>query len=308
VEQIVRSVLAVFAHRAEGKGIALVQSGAEALPERLVVDPNRLRQILVNLVGNAVKFTDSGKVEVRCAWLADEQRLFFAVRDTGCGMDEAQQAALFQRYSQVGGSASRIEGGTGLGLAISQDLVEAMGGVVTVTSAPGEGSEFAFTVAAPSAGHGDGEAAEAQGGLDLAGVSVLVVDDNPVNRDIAKAILNPLGVTVTEAADGLEAVALGQETSFDLILMDLRMPNMNGPEAAHRLRAEPGPNRAAPILAFSADIDAELVAGSNGAFDGYVRKPLQIQDLIEAVAAAVEAGNPSAPLQAGRAQRIGEGI
>ena len=308
VEQIVRSVLAVFAHRAEGKGITLTQSGSEALPERLVIDPNRLRQILVNLVGNAVKFTDSGQVEVRCSYLADEQHLLIAVRDTGCGMDESQQAALFKRYSQVGQSASRIEGGTGLGLAISQDLVEAMGGLISVTSTPGEGSEFAFTIAAPPCDGEDGEVAEAEGGLNLSGVSILVVDDNPVNRDIAKAILSPLGVAVTEAADGLEAVTKGQETTFDLILMDLRMPNMNGPEAARRLRAEPGPNCAAPILAFSADIDAELVAGSHGAFNGYVRKPLQIQDLIEAVSAAVEAGNPLAPLQGGVSRRIGESI
>jgi CheY-like chemotaxis protein len=246
-------------------------------------------------------------VEIRCAYLADEQRLFIAVRDSGCGMDEAQQAALFQRYSQVG-PASRIEGGTGLGLAISHDLVEALGGQITVASAPGEGAEFAFTIAAPACEIEDGALGDTEGGVDLSDVRILVVDDNPVNRDIAKAILGPLGVVVTEAADGLDAVAKGSEATFDLILMDLRMPGMNGPEAAGRLRAEPGPNRATPILAFSADIDAELVAGSDDTFDGYVRKPLQIQDLIEAVGAVVVARIPVAPLPGGVSRRIGEGI
>jgi CheY-like chemotaxis protein len=281
-------LLAVVAHRAEEKGISLVADFTDGLPDRVLLDPNRLRQILVNLVGNAVKFTDAGQVAVTCAWRPVSQSLDVRVRDTGCGMDEAQQKGLFERFSQVDASPARLEGGTGLGLAISRDLVHAMGGEISVASVRGKGSEFAFTLDAPACEAFEG-AAPAETGCDLTGVRVLVVDDNPVNRDIAKAILGPLGVVLAEAADGAEAVEKGQESAFDLILMDLRMPRMNGSEAARRLRAQPGPNRGVPILAFSADIDAELVAGADGAFNGYVRKPLQIEDLIEAVESALAA-------------------
>jgi signal transduction histidine kinase/CheY-like chemotaxis protein len=292
VEQVVRSVLAVFAHKAEDKGIVLVHEARAGAPDRVMIDPNRLRQILVNLVGNAVKFTDSGEVRIAFAYRADEGQLVVSVRDSGCGMDEAQRADLFQRFFQVGASAARRAGGTGLGLAITRDLVEAMGGHISVESAPGRGSAFTFVIDAPACAAADEAPAAAEfDALDLNGVRVLVVDDNPTNRDIAKAILTPLGVAVTEAADGLEAVSRGQESPFDLILMDLRMPNMNGPDAARRLREEPGPTRRAPILAFSADIDAELIAGETGTFDGYVRKPLQIEDLILAVEAALAAPN-----------------
>jgi signal transduction histidine kinase/ActR/RegA family two-component response regulator len=290
IEQVVRSVLAVFAHKAEDKGIVLVHEPAAGAPDRVMIDPNRLRQILVNLVGNAVKFTDAGEVRIACAYRSGEGQLLVSVSDTGCGMDEAQRADLFQRFFQVGASAARRAGGTGLGLAITRDLVEAMGGHISVESAPGRGSAFTFAVDAPAcAAVEETPDADEADVVDLNGVKVLVVDDNPTNRDITKAILSPLGVAVTEAADGLEALARGQETPFDVILMDLRMPNMNGPAAARRLREEAGPNRGAPILAFSADIDAELIAGETGTFDGYVRKPLQIDDLILAVEAALTA-------------------
>jgi len=290
--QVIRSVLAVFAHRAEEKTIALTSVIAEDLPERVLLDPNRLRQILVNLVGNAMKFTEAGDVAVTCAYLPDSRQIAITVRDTGCGMDERQQALLFERFSQVEAGPARLESGTGLGLAISRDLVHAMGGRISVTSAPGRGSEFTFTLDAPPCAAPEAASPESPiptPAAGMSGIRVLVVDDNPINRDIAKAILIPLGVTVTEAADGVEAVAKGQEAPFDLILMDLRMPHLNGPDAAQRLRDEPGPNRLAPILAFSADIDADFIAGASGTFNGYVRKPLRIEELIEAVESALAA-------------------
>lgn len=210
-----------------------------------------------------------------------------AVRDTGPGMEPAQLEKLFQRFSQVDASSSRRHGGTGLGLAICSGLADAMGGTITVSSAVGEGSEFVLDLpAAPCA------APEADAGelpvLDLEGLRVLVVDDNPLNRELARAILEPFGAVVGEACDGYEAVEMAQREPFDVILMDVRMPGMDGPDATLRIRSQPGPNRQTAILAFSADYDLERFGEQGGVgFNGFVRKPLELGALLEAISAVL---------------------
>jgi PAS domain S-box-containing protein len=279
--------LALFEPQAAAKGIEIALDFADDVPSYLSLDPDRVRQVLLNLVGNAVKFTEKGRVLVSARYDAANERLRVAVRDTGPGMEPAQLEKLFQRFSQVDASSSRRHGGTGLGLAICSGLADAMGGTITVSSAVGEGSEFVLDLpAAPCA------APEADAGelpvLDLEGLRVLVVDDNPLNRELARAILEPFGAVVGEACDGYEAVEMAQREPFDVILMDVRMPGMDGPDATLRIRSQPGPNRQTAILAFSADYDLERFGEQGGVgFNGFVRKPLELGALLEAISAVL---------------------
>src|SRR5205085_5976484 len=179
----------------------------------------------LNLVGNAVKFTDRGAVTVSAAWDEACARLRIEVADTGPGLTDQQREQLFQRFSQIDGSLSRAHGGTGLGLAICKGLVEAMGGEIGAHSRPGKGSAFKFwipaqAVAAPA------KAADARGydPSSAPGLRVLVVDDHPANRELATLFLAGIGAEVFEASDGPEALEMAARWPFDLILMDLRMP------------------------------------------------------------------------------------
>ena len=273
--EVMEEALLMFTPQANAKGLTLAFVPAADLPDRLRLDPDRLRQILLNLIGNAVKFTDAGSVTLIAGYA--QEALEVRVKDTGRGMNRAQQRKLFQRFSQVDASPAGRGGGTGLGLAICKGLAEAMGGSISVTSQPGSGSEFCVRIIAPLAG--DADVAEDAPPASIEGLRLLLVDDNSANRELARAILLPFGVEVTEAADGLDAVAAAQASPFDAILMDIRMPRLDGPAAAARIRGEEGPNRDAPILAFSAD--TEFTGEEDGfAFDGVVRKPLSPADLI----------------------------
>ncbi|HRD44991.1 MAG TPA: PAS domain S-box protein [Caulobacter sp.] len=270
----------MFEGLASDRGLTLSQRWNGIPPAMLMLDDDRVRQVLLNLVGNAVKFTDTGGVEVEADYNADGRRFRCEVRDTGPGLNEDQQACLFQRFSQVDGSLARKHGGTGLGLAICKGIVEAMGGSIGVISAAGAGSTFWFEFPAdPAAG---ALAAAGESDLVLADSRVLLVEDNATNRELARLILKPLGAEVTEAENGVEAVRLAGEQPFDLILMDLHMPELGGREAAEAIRADGGPNADIPILAFSADVIVE-----HGPFDGVVSKPIEIAALLRAVAEAI---------------------
>jgi PAS domain S-box-containing protein len=280
--EVLEMALSLFEPQAAAKGLTLAFQ-AEGLPEHATLDPDRVRQVLLNLIGNAVKFTEAGTVEVSASYDAAAGRLRVAVRDSGAGMTEEQQAVLFQRFSQVDGAAARAGGGTGLGLAISRGLVEAMGGEIGLSSALGEGSTFAFEIPAPECEAVE-TASDASPLSGVAGLRILLADDNPTNCELARAVMEQFEIEVTDAPDGAQAVELAALMPYDVILLDIRMPGMDGPTAARLIRAEPGPNQTTPILAFSAD--HELDPAVADLFDGHVRKPIEIAPLLEALAEA----------------------
>ncbi|WP_309087185.1 ATP-binding protein [Phenylobacterium sp.] len=273
-------VLELFGPQAEAKGLSVgLETGERGLS---MIDPDRLRQVLMNLAGNAVKFTQAGSVRIACVWDAAAERLTCRVSDTGPGLDDEARAKLFQRFSQVDGGTTRAHGGTGLGLAISKGLVEAMGGRIGVESRPGAGSTFWFEIPAPAASGAAVETEEAPEARALEGLRVLAADDNPQNLEILRSILAPMGVDLTEANNGAQAVEAARLAAFDLVLMDLRMPGVDGWAAAQAIRDGDGPNRDTPILAFSADVAPDR-RGAMGVFQDLVRKPIEPLELLKAI-------------------------
>ena len=288
--QAAREVLEMFSLQAAEKGVTLSFEAGPAMPASLLLDEDRFRQILTNLIGNAVKFTAKGGVGVWLDYDPQSGALFAEVSDTGPGIAPDAQARLFQRFSQVDGSSTRSKGGTGLGLAICQGLAEAMDGSVSVESALGQGSTFRLVLPAlhaigPNLASLVGSASNLG---QLEGLRVLVVDDNPVNRELARAILEPVGIEVSEACDGREAVDVATSLPFDAILMDLRMPRMDGAAALAAIRQAPGPNQNMPVLAFSADGMMDLNEAVSRGFQGQVRKPTTPAELLRAVLQAIE--------------------
>ena len=284
-----RATLDLFTPQAAAKDLTLTLEDAGGVADLVVaLDPDRIRQILLNLVGNAVKFTDAGGVTLRGRYDARAGVLRVEVIDSGPGIPPEKRDVLFKRFSQVDGSLTRSHGGSGLGLAICKGLVEAMGGKIGVDGREGGGSRFWFEIPAPLAtlpdAKDDGPVAEQP---TFGGLRVLVVDDHPANRELARLFLVGVGAEVSEAADGEAAVELATNWPYDAILMDLRMPKLDGPGAMRRIHGAAGPNDATPILAFSADIDEPLTERllASG-FQGVVAKPLEPGALFAAIAAA----------------------
>jgi PAS domain S-box-containing protein len=285
--QLIGEALELFSLDTATKGVALRAQGLETLPADLLIDGGRLRQVLLNLIGNAVKFTETGSITVRAAYDFTGQRLSLSVADTGPGIAPEDLDLLFRRFSQVDAGLTRKHGGTGLGLAICKGLVEAMGGEIGVTSLPGQGADFSFHVLARSAAHARTPTAEPFAAPLLpSACRVLIVDDNPANRELVNAILTAMGAEVAEAVDGEEGVAAAAAQPFDAILMDLRMPRLDGAQAALRIRGGGGPNARTPIIAFSADARPE---GPGDIFDGAVSKPMTAAGLIGALNSAMAA-------------------
>jgi signal transduction histidine kinase/ActR/RegA family two-component response regulator len=272
---------------ARAKGLSIRADCAAEVPKRIVGDPLRVRQVLVNLLGNAVKFTESGGVEARISVNARRQQLVFTVRDTGIGIPLHQQAAVFAAFAQADGSISRKYGGTGLGLAISSKLVQMMGGTIRVESEPGRSTLFEFIVPFEIAPEPieTRPAAEANPGPFRA-LRILLAEDNIVNQKVASRILEKNGHSVLPVANGKEALAAIRRESFDVVLMDIQMPEMDGLEATAQIRAgEANGARHLPILALTAhamsgDREKFLAAG----MDGYASKPLQPAELMQALA------------------------
>ncbi len=276
--ELVDSVLSMLAPRAAEKpGLRLYADIDGGIAPWHRGDPTRLRQVLLNLVGNALKFTERGSVQVRVELLqASEagERLRVSVRDTGIGIAPEQQARLFAAFAQADSSITRRYGGTGLGLSISKRLIEGMGGRIGVESEAGKGACFWFELDLPLGAAPSRDALPAGESVALPPLRLLLAEDNAVNQRVAASLLRQDGHAVTIAGDGFEAVELAGRESFDAILMDMQMPGMDGLEATRRIRASGGRLASLPIIAMTAntqpeDVDACRAAG----MDDHVGKP-----------------------------------
>ena len=287
LQPLMRMALDMFTPQAAAKDLALQLEDATPSGLLVTLDPDRLRQVLLNLVGNAVKFTAEGQVTLSAAYDEATERLSIEVRDTGPGIPPDRVDRLFKRFSQVDGSLTRGHGGTGLGLAICKGIVEAMGGEIGAASVIGEGSRFFLTVPAPRALAAAEVTAEHEPAA-RTGVRVLVTDDHPANRELVRLFLAGIGAEITEAADGEGAVEAAARDAFDVILMDLRMPKLDGIGAVTRIRGAAGPNRTTPILAFTADAESAFDDRLQAlGFDGAVAKPVEPGRLIAAILGAI---------------------
>ncbi len=290
---ILDTLTGVLGHRAAEKGLSLETELPDALARLpLQGDPLRLGQILLNLAGNAIKFTNQGSVRIRVRPLTETPaavQVRFDISDTGIGIEPGVRERLFASFEQADSSMTRKYGGTGLGLVISKQLVQHMGGEIGVESTPGAGSTFWFTVrlvrrkvdAVPPAPTFDGANAEDRLRRDHAGTHVLLAEDEPVNREVACFQMEDIGFVVDIAENGREALDLACRNDYDLILMDMQMPIMNGVDAARAIRAE-SRNRTTPILAMTANAFTEdrelcLQAGMNE----HIAKPVRAERLYQ---------------------------
>ena len=280
--------------QAQARDLALDVDVRGDIPHSVITDPLRVGQILTNLLGNAVKFTDVGAVRLTITGerLADEEvRLSFAVTDTGPGISEADQARLFQPFTQVDTSSTRQASGTGLGLTISRRLAHMLAGEITVTSRPGEGATFTFVAPFPvEAWTGstppEMAAARSEG---TAALRVLVVEDHPVNRLILDTWLTGQGHRVFTAENGEIALEMAAKQAFDMIVMDVNMPVMDGLTATRRIRGKAGANRDTPVVILSASARPEdLEHGWAAGADSYVVKPVDFARLSAVLSQAVD--------------------
>jgi CheY-like chemotaxis protein len=291
---VVEAAASIIGSAALAKGIVLDVAVANDVPQWVVGDPTRLRQVLLNLLTNALKFTQNGRigVTVRRDASGDGDRLHFQVADSGIGIPIDEQHRLFQDFSQVSTSTSRHYGGTGLGLAICQRLVHAMHGTIGVTSAPQRGSTFWFTACLPATEapaitlHDVGQALP---------LRALVVDDDAVNRMVVEAFLKRDGHEVVLVSDGAQAVEAVRAGQFDLVLMDMQMPVMNGLDATRAIRRLHESVRDVPIIALTANAMTDEVKSCRDAgMNDHLAKPID-RDLLRR-ALAVWGGKPAAAI------------
>ena len=308
----IEEVNEMLAPKIEDRKLDLVLQYPADLPRHFVGDAGRIRQVMTNLVGNAIKFTQRGSIRicVECESRdAARARMRISVRDTGPGIPADKVDSVFDKFSQVDGSTTRKYGGTGLGLAISKQLVDLMGGSIGVTSQLGEGSTFSFTLPLELDGHphaaplpveelrevsvrapvrADRPAEGMRAGLAVRfggmPVRVLVAEDNIVNQKVATRMLEKLGIRPDLAANGREAVEMFGLLPYHLIFMDCQMPEMDGYAAAREIRRKEGPHQHVPIVAMTAEVLAGcreqcLAAG----MDGHISKPVKMEFLVEAL-------------------------
>ncbi len=306
VRDVMEDVRSLFATTASGRGLELDVRVADDIPAIVQGDEGRIRQVLLNLVGNALKFTDKGGVWVTVeradadsnpAHPSTNAALRFAIRDSGIGIDKDRQDRIFLPFTQVDASTTRRFGGTGLGLSICRLIADHLGGTLDVVSTPGAGSVFTFSVPLNLAASEIAAVAEpgtvtAQGPA-VKDLRVLLAEDDPTNRMVALRMLTRLGVTADVAKDGMEAVEAIRNKDFDVVLMDVHMPRLDGVAACATVRAEATPERVMPkIVAVTANAlegDSERLIAAG--MDGYLSKPITlsaIRDLLSTIAA----GNP----------------
>jgi signal transduction histidine kinase len=299
LRETVMGIIELFRPKAEEKGLEIAVNVSRLVARRHSGDAVRLKQILGNLLSNAVKFTSEGRVSLSVA--ADDaadgaQSLRLAIEDTGIGFDAATGKRLFSRFAQADGSITRRFGGTGLGLSISNALAELMGGTISAVSTPGEGSRFTLALALPVADAeeapspaenlGEPEVAEDAGRL----LRILLAEDHAVNRKVVQMIFDGLPIELDMAEDGVEAVRQFAVGAYDLVLMDIQMPVMDGLEATRAIRlmeAEEGRVRTPVFMLTANALPEHQAAGRAAGSDGFLTKPIVAGDLLAAVQAAV---------------------
>lgn len=306
LHRLIDDVINLFQVRAATKGVSLSASIADDTPRHVRGDPIRFRQVLFNLIGNAIKFTDRGRIEV-ALWAVDwpngQVELHCEVSDTGIGLTEEQSARLFEAFVQADASTARRFGGTGLGLAICKRLVEAMGGKIKVKSELGRGSTFHFSIVV---GYADGppsldaiarppsETMEEWTDMTLRPAALLLAEDNDVNRMLITTMLKRMGHQVTAVENGARALEELQTTAgaFDAVILDMAMPVLDGPSAAKKIRRMPAPLCDIPIIGLSADALAEHRAGHMAAgLTAYLTKPIDWKQLAAVIERAVRGGD-----------------
>jgi len=284
--------------RADEKGVGLVLNLHDSVPEFVRMDALRLRQVLFNLVGNALKFTNEGAVELTAETRPKSKHavwLHVAVRDSGLGIAPEHLPMLFERFAQADDSEIRKFGGTGLGLAIAKQLTELMGGRVWAESVLGEGSTFHVEIpmtlaeqVTPVLHQPPAALAALAQEAHVRAVRVLAVDDNAVNLLVLDQLLSAFGHDVSKAASGPDALGLLAAQSFDIVLLDIQMPGMTGVECLQRLRETPGPNQLVPVVALTADVTSGGREHFRGlGFTDHESKPIQVQSLVEAMSRAL---------------------
>jgi CheY-like chemotaxis protein len=306
VGELARGAHESFTALAAQKGLKCRLAIAPEAEGTYLGDPTRVRQILHNLISNALKFTDAGEIAV--AVETDAGWLRMTVSDTGVGIAADQLDRLFQKFEQADASSTRRYGGTGLGLSICRDLCDLMGGEIAVESEPGHGTRFIVSLPLQRVGDaGDAGATAASPSraadtLDASALRVLAAEDNPTNQLVLKALLGPIGVEPTVVDDGAQAVQAWSVGEFDLILMDIQMPRMDGLAAARAIRAEETRSGRArtPIIALTANAMAHQVEEYFAAgMDGHVPKPIDLATLY----AVLERVQPPAAVPAEHPQR-----
>jgi signal transduction histidine kinase/ActR/RegA family two-component response regulator len=304
--EVLRQAVETFRASAGGKGLTLTLEGVEELPARAMGDHQRVAEVMANLLGNAVKFTHSGGISVRCRWLAETApgRLRVAVEDTGIGVPESQRKRLFTKFAQADSSISKRYGGTGLGLALAKELTRLMNGTIGYESRPAGGSVFWFEIPlapAPEEDQGGSPPMDAgplrggEGGP-RAEPAVLLVEDNEVNRMIASRLLGRAGCRVEEAASGFEAIDLLKTRRYDAIFMDCFMPELDGFDTTRRIREMESGGRRVPIIALTAAaFDSDREEARAAGMDDYLTKPIDTAELNRVLARwvlATHAVNP----------------
>jgi PAS domain S-box-containing protein len=303
----VEETVGLLAERTYAKGLELASSIEPDVPTALRGDPGRLSQVLTNLLGNAVKFTEEGEVVLRVGLVEETEGsavVRFEVQDTGIGMTQEQRSRLFQSFSQADATTTRRYGGTGLGLAISKQLVEMMGGEIDVESEPGKGSTFWFTV--PFEKQPEGARATPSPHADLRNLRVLVVDDNETNRKIVGEQIASWGMGYGLVEDGEGALKVLRSAAkrgepYDLALVDLNMPKMDGMELAHRIKADPSISSTQLVLLTSLGLRGEAEQAKRVGFSAYLAKPMRQSQLYDAIATVMnlplrEASAPEPPI------------
>jgi signal transduction histidine kinase/DNA-binding response OmpR family regulator len=304
---LLQSTLSIIGPGAAAKGLAIRSLNDSALPPALKGDAGRIRQVLLNLISNAVKFTATGEIVVSARCLARDDNLAtveWAVSDTGIGISPEKIGKLFANFVQADNSISRRFGGSGLGLSICKRLVEQMGGEIKVISTPGQGSTFRFNLTLPIAEHAalpehDDQTVYTELKTRIAALGrplrVLIVDDDATNRLVAAKMLKEFEVQNNMACDGVEAVTAASSFSYDVILMDVRMPEMDGLQATRTIRARGGRLQTVPIIAFTANAFAEDVEACREAgMNDLVVKPVRKKVMVEAILRMLSSHAPAA--------------